>query len=118
MPHVGAGEYQQVGSLCVHLLLRPCRCDSTISLFKGAGSKPVLGMCRGEQQAACGALGQQCCRDIDQAGWEWRTCEAGGAGVFCGADNVCVRCPSAAGEAGMSQAVLAALALPGIGNAC
>jgi hypothetical protein len=104
--------------LCTCLPDVCCRCSATISIFKGLkGTKPVLGVCQGAEET-CGGLGQKCCTHIDQAGWEWRTCEDGKPGVFCGPGNVCTKCPNTRTEAGMSQAALAALAMPGIGNTC
>jgi hypothetical protein len=96
----------------------PCRCNDTISLFKGPKTDtPVLGTCQGAA-TECGSLGQQCCTHVDQAGWDWRTCESGQPGVFCGADNTCKRCPRTTDEAGLNQASLAAMSRPGVGNAC
>jgi len=97
-----------------------CRCTDTITLFQGANI--ALGVCQADpqavQQQACGRLGQTCCTHTDQAGWEWRTCGDGQPGVFCGADNTCTGCPDTNTDAGMSQALLAALSLPGVGNTC
>lgn len=99
----------------------PCRCNATISLFQRSGRQPqpvVLGVCTGAEEP-CGGLGERCCSHTDQAGWTWRVCGDGEPGVFCGADNVCARCPSTTtAEAGMSQAALAAMSLPGVGNTC
>lgn len=107
-----------VVALTPHLHVCVCRCNDTISIFKGlTGAKPVLGVCEGAVQA-CGGLGQKCCEHMDQAGWTWRTCEDGKPGYFCRPDNVCTRCPHTTAEFGLSQATLAALSMPGLGNAC
>jgi hypothetical protein len=97
------------------------RCNGTISVFADTTGaeplgQPALGVCvrAGVAPAAsdaCGALGQRCCRQVDQAGWGWHVCGSGQLGMFCAADGRCRPCASRGGSA-------AARPHPGAANVC
>lgn len=115
-PHAQFARSNHLLYFRLHLCDFGLRCNDTVSLFNGP-KHTKLGVCQGYEQA-CGRLGQQCCIHTDQAGWAWQTCGDGQPGVFCGLGNICMQCPASTDNSGMKQASIAALSLPGAGNAC